>query len=726
MAQFTKILKDNIYERYLKNIDSHRIFLAIILCYMTYCFLRLPILSIGDSDTWYHLNGGRYFFQHHQIPKNGFFSFLAQSREWPNYYWLFQVLLYSIYHVTYYYGLIILKTVLYLSTMFLILGLLFKDVKDEKNKIYFFLIFIILSIGVLDRYLVVLRPHIFSYLFIPLFIYLLEIKNRWVVLLPLLTILWVNIHGIEYPVILLITMSYLIEYLFMRIKIKSTISRDEYFYLLPLILCLLAIFVNPYGFKILNAPFNFADNQDQFIAELRHIKFNEFFNFSFYPFSNFIWSGINFLILLIFLSLIKGLWNKKIRISHFLMFAGGTVLLTQALRFRHEAILLGLPIIKYNPLIPILKENPISKRIRFTTLFMLTFSFVLLFHNLFYLLGRYPFSYRQFPQGTLNFLNNLGVSGTILNSPNVGGYLQWELSPKYKIAMDLETILFSDKDFFYVINALNSKEGLNSFSERHHPDFILNGRDIKNFKDIIKSFPEYKLVFFDMTSVLYVSNISLPEIANRYEIKDIDPYKIEEEDIDKLDETRISPILSELKKMQLISPDDMLINLQLGRMYNKTNEKKNALLCSDNIINNFPEMVTGYVLKGDILKQCGDLDKSIFFYKKALKSQFISDEPRILKSLALTYSKSGDDKNAYNYMKKAVQVYSTDVTYKDLWQLANMALKTGRINEGLKLLDFALVKTPSEDKDFVDRISEEIKQTNDLITGSNLKKNKFN
>jgi len=695
------------------HLSSNRIYYsitALILAYIGYCFLRLPILSIGDTDMWYHLSGGRYFFQHHQIPKTGFFSFLAESREWSNYYWLFQVLIYQIYKITDYYGLIILKTIMYLMTALTIACFLFKDIKHDKQRIYFLILFIILSIGLLERYYALLRPHMFSYLFIPLFIYLLETRTRALIFLPILTILWINTHGIEYPVIVLIGASYLFEFIVKRFKDRSPIAKDEIYYIIPIILTLFAVFINPYGVKILSAPFSFADNQDQFISELCHIKLEEFFSYNLYPFGNLCWSSINILIVLACMGCIKGLWNKNIRISHFLLFSGGMVLLTQAVRFRHEAIMLALPLLKYHPLISLYNKDSITKTAKLITLSIIMLSFLMIFHSLFSSGGKYPFSYRQFPRGITTFLNHIGVGGSVLNEPGDGGYLQWELDPKYKIAMDLQTILFSDKDYFSVMNALATKEGFASFSGRFHPDFVLARMDNKTIKEFIKSFPEYKLVFFDNSSVLYVNNNSYPRIAEQYKINDIDPYSMVEEDIDTLDEGRIDAMLDELLPMQMIYPDDMMTNLQIGRIYNKRNEIEKALRCADTIIKNYPEISHGYVLKGDIYKQSGSGEAAIDCYKKALVCSFRFDDSRTFKSLALAYNKAGDDWNAYKAMKKAVQIYSPEVNYKDLWQLGNMALKIGKAEDAMKLFSFALVKTPAEDIKFINRVNNQIKQ----------------
>jgi hypothetical protein len=714
MDRLIKVFKSRISTSfpvsYLLPDKVHHTILAIILCYMGYCFLRLPILSTGDTDMWYHLSGGRYFFQHHQISTTGFFSFFAQSWEWSNYYWLFQLLIYSIYIATSYYGLIIFKTIMFLLTAIAIALFLFKDIKYDRQRIYFLILFALLSIGLVNRYYAFLRPHMFSYLFIPLFLYLLESRNRMSIILPGLTIIWINTHGIEYPVIVLVLSSYLFEFIIKRYKSRLPISRDEIYYITPLILSLFAILINPYGFKILNAPFSFANNQDQFIAELRHIDLADFFSWNFYPFGDLPWCSINILIISACIGCLKGLWNKNIRVSHLLLFSGGIFLLTQAIRFRYEALMLSLPLLRYHPLIPLFNKDAITKPAKLTALSVITLSFLIIFHGIFLSGGRYPFSSSNFPHGITTFLNHIGVGGTVLNSPVHGGYLQWELDPKYKIAMDLQTILFSDEDYFSVMSALNTKEGFASFYQRFHPDFVIAMKNNNTIKKIISAFPEYRLVFFDYSSVLYINKSSYPEIAEQYEINDIDPFSVIEEDIDIMDENRINPMLDKLLSMRTIYPDDLLTNLQIGRIYNKKNESEKALACANTIIKNSPEFSYGFVLKGDINKQLGLFDNAIDFYKKALNCPFQFDTLRILKSMALAYNRAGDDRNAYKAMKKAVYVYTEDVDYKDLWQLGNMTLKIGKIGEGLKLLQFSLIRTPEDDKNFIERLHKQIGQ----------------
>src|SRR5512133_135422 len=76
------------------------------------CFITWPIM-ITDTDLWYHLSGGRYFWQTGTIARDAFFSYIAPPKSWYNYYWLFQAAIYQLFHLTGYTGLIVLRCRLY-------------------------------------------------------------------------------------------------------------------------------------------------------------------------------------------------------------------------------------------------------------------------------------------------------------------------------------------------------------------------------------------------------------------------------------------------------------------------------------------------------------------------------------------------------------------------------------------------------------------------------------
>jgi tetratricopeptide (TPR) repeat protein len=681
-----------------------------VLIFITYFFLRLPILSTGDTDLWYHLSGGRYFSQHFKIPESGFFSFIAESRQWSNYYWLFGVIVYYIHNIFGYYGLVILKAFFFFLSIVIIAFFLLKNETNPRKLIYFTTIFICLCVALIPRYYALMRPHMFSYLFIPAFIYMLEYKSRFIYIMPILAVIWANSHGVEYPVLVLICLSYSIEYYFDNLRHEVRSGKKNLIYLAVTVVSIWAILINPDFNKLLTAPFDFARHQDQYISEIVKINIADFFTFNVWPITSIFWSITNILIIMACIGTIKGLLKKNIRVSHLLLILGGIFLLTRSQRFQYEAMLLALPMLKSQPLL-FEKEKNLSKG-SFKNIAISSFVFILCFYVFFDLLNtkaRHPFSASHLPKGVINFLNLVNTGGSVLNNPDRGGYFQWELSPKYKIAMDLQMVLFQDEDYFTVTNALNTKDGLAYFKEHYSPDYIINDRNNINFKKMVEDFPAYKPVFFDFSSVLYANVETLPTLLKQYEIKIIDPYTMLEEDLEDKTEDQINEMLTELLKMNKIYPDEILINFQIGRIYKKKGDLEKANKHADIIINNYPESAHGYTLKGEILADGKKYDEAIRFYKKGLNCEINWSAPILYKKLALAYSKINEHKKAYKNMKKAVDVFSFSTDYKDIWMLGNMAILSGEYEDGVMYLKFSMIKAPQTDKEFLKRVREQIK-----------------
>ncbi len=99
-----KRMKNIHYRNIVRDERNYFLFYIIIIsAYCIYNLFRWPIM-VGDTDLWYHLNGGRYFFNHYSLPKDSFFSFVDPPRKWLDYYWLFQIFVYKIHQYSGYYG----------------------------------------------------------------------------------------------------------------------------------------------------------------------------------------------------------------------------------------------------------------------------------------------------------------------------------------------------------------------------------------------------------------------------------------------------------------------------------------------------------------------------------------------------------------------------------------------------------------------------------------------
>ena len=681
--------------------NTRKISLFILICIFLISaiyFLSWPIKGLGDTDLWYHLNGGRFFWDHFKPADFGFFSFIAEGRTWSNYYWLHQAAVYKIFSLWGYQGLICFRTIFYLATQLLIAVFLLKNEKRDNLIIYFSIISVFCFFCLIPRCFSSVRPHIFSYFFIVAFIYLLENRSRRMILLPLLAIFWSNLHGIEYPVMMLICGSYLAEDFLKRFHAGTSFTSMQIFQLIMMVSAMWAVLVNPYGFKLLQAPFIISPNQHQYILELKHPVFEHFFDFRLVPIDSVFATLSNVLLMMALLAVIVGAVRRRIRVSHIIMFVGGIFLFFRADRFRYEAVLLALPLLKAHPLLPdLLFHQPISRFFRaFFSLCLIVLS-ILFFRSAFSNRPFYPFSTNRLPEGIAVFLNHVDTGGTILNIPTHGGYFQWRLGEKYKIFMDLEMLLFTDEDYYLASNAFLDKEVLTKFISYCRPDYISPLLKNQKFKKMISGFPNYKLVFFDDMEVLYVDKTQYPEVARLYELTNLDPFSASKTDINKLDNAKAEAVGGELLKMQAIYPNGNFANQMLALLARRVGEIDQVFHHADIIITNYPELPQGYLLYADQHMISGSFDKAIPFYLKALNRLKTEKKSDVQKKLAFCYQEIGKFKKAYKFMKQAINPFSPDTDLSDLIRLGKLAQKVGRISEAETCSKLAVIKTPIGD-----------------------------
>lgn len=686
----------------------HHLYIFFLYLITAYSIIRLPIMA-GDTDLWYHLNSGRYAVNNLSLPQDSFFSFISPLREWIDYYWLFQVLVYSIYSFFDYYGLIFLRAIVYLSSLTVIVCFFSKKYDSSKTPVYFAVIITLYALLLSGRFQLI-RPHIFTYFFIPLFIYLLEFKSPRVIYLPLLAVLWTNLHGIVYPVMLLVVLSYILEFFYIHIKDRAHIRRDELFYIIPLVLSMIAVFVTPHGSRLIGIPFISIEDASQYINEFRRLTLSDLLSFQAPMLSLSQQTIFNILLVLGCLSVIMSIVKKNIRLSHLLMFIGGVFLLTKGVRFVYEFSLLCMPVLRTALLSQTESlERKLPRPLHALILAVLIIVPFMYFKGAIFNQPKYPFSHKNLPHGVAIFLRHINTGGSVLNHPNNGGYLQWMLYPQYKIFMDMEVpFLFTDEDLYIASNSLRDEEVLRKVISRYNPSFITVHIGNTNFKDIIKKFPGYILVFFDDSEVLYVNRKQYPEIAEKYSLKDIDPFSLIGKNIDSINERERNLLKKSLLKVIEIYPDNGVANQVVSIIYNKQGDYNKAISYAEAIIKNYPESPTGYNLKGNALKGLKIFDKAISSHKIALKRASDLASKNILKEIGLIYIEQEQYKKAYKTLKKAINMFSGDTTYKDLYYLGSSAFLSGKSREAQIAFRFAYQKVPLEDKEWSEKIKRQL------------------
>ncbi|MEN8169066.1 MAG: hypothetical protein ABFS08_02455 [Pseudomonadota bacterium] len=152
-------------------------------------------LPLSDSDYFWHLKTGELIYNSHSILSTDPFSFTMQGEKWVLHEWLFQLLLYITHNILGENGLrgLIVFTIgatLYFSRS--------ATVVREQNRN----ISLILALWVLLTFFPFMtpRPQIASYLLFSYYLYAINLaittkQTKYLLPLPFVMVLWVNLHG---------------------------------------------------------------------------------------------------------------------------------------------------------------------------------------------------------------------------------------------------------------------------------------------------------------------------------------------------------------------------------------------------------------------------------------------------------------------------------------------------------------------------------------------------
>jgi tetratricopeptide (TPR) repeat protein len=673
-------------------------------------FITWPIV-MTDTDLWYHLSGGGYFWQNGTITRDAFFSYITPPKSWYNYYWLFQAVVYKIFQWTDYYGLIALRCLLYFLTALFICLSFVRRHENRTELLFGLFLFVACAIVILGRELAV-RPHLFSYLFICVFLYILEFKRDNIWLLPLLGIFWSNVHGIEYPVMFLIVFAYLAEIYWRQFRKIQTGDAIEQKGKWLLISVFYTIFMTPGVIELVQTPFSVsfqsAAYQHLYVMELLPIPFRNLFIFAPISVQGLIASLQNLIVLLAAAFLLIGLWKRKLRLSHAILFIGALLLLAKHARFACEFTLLSIPLLRQGVHM-IAERIKVPRRVVDLSLPIVAVLLPLLvFHSKMGNRPAYPFSPSNLPTGVVRFLNQHAPGGKILNEPNTGGYLPWALDKKFKIYMDMQMSLFSDTDFAAASNAFFNANAFKAFIQKYDPSFISVSMNSAHFKQVVATDERFVPVFFDQAELLYVNTTHHADLAERYALKAIDPFRYWEIKYEDLGENVLAPMFAEASRMLDQDPANYSANHILSSISVVRKQYEEALSHAEAILRSYPELSHGYTLKGDALFGMERYEEAARLYEKAIEMVRTAKPEKVYWNLYAAYAKLKEYNKAFRLLSKYVNPFNPNTDYKEIYQLGMSAASVGKIREAVTFLKIARMKVPAADVEYVEKIDKDL------------------
>jgi hypothetical protein len=233
---------------------------------------------LADADTGYHIRAGDYILESRTVPKHDIFSFHSPPLPWTAHEWLSEVVMAVFHRISGLTGVVIFFSLLISLTY----ALLFRYIRVYRRNIVFDVLIILLAL-VSSQIHWLARPHIFSLLLMVVWYHILDSyqneRSGRLMLLPLIMLLWVNLHG-GYLTGFILTGVYFLGNLFGYFRSKEE-ARERSFrkvkYLgYVIVACLLVSLVNPYGYRILLFPFRLVtesyimDNVGEFLSPNFH------------------------------------------------------------------------------------------------------------------------------------------------------------------------------------------------------------------------------------------------------------------------------------------------------------------------------------------------------------------------------------------------------------------------------------------------------------------------
>lgn len=491
------------------NINQEKTNLALIIFF--FVFINLFFLhSIDGPDLWFHLQIGQENLINKTISQADFHSFTAEGQKYINQSWLAQIVFFSIYKILGIFGLQLFHSVI-LFSIFILLFLSSKSSKTPTSLIA--LIFLLPLAFIHDQ----IRPFIFTWFFSSLIIFLLSKKKYYP--LPIVFLLWVNLHAG-----FLLGLGVIFFYLLIE-----SISSKKIEPLLFFLLSFIATLINPSGIKVYSYPFSINDS-------IKLLSISEW-----QPFevgTIYFWIYLIFILTIIVLSI-----KQKVYRTNLLEF----IFIICFSLFGFTSMRQSAPIVIF--LFPLFVKYTSKALSSLKKIFIPIISCLVLLILFFSL--KIPQRLDNglgvdnliLPVYGIDFIKEHQITGNIFNDITYGGIMIFK-QPEKKIFIDGRLEIYQGKPVKeYGIVSVGAF-GWQQILEKYNIDCIFIERNSLNLNKTLINNPQWDLVYFDTTSVIYLKKGTYLNVPR---LKYINPYDFNLP-------TNIDPFIEEYKYLTIKNP----------------------------------------------------------------------------------------------------------------------------------------------------------------------------
>ena len=465
----------------------------------------------ADTDLWGHIKFGKDLWAAMAFQRVDIYSYTAFGSGWINHECLSELLMYFVYNVFGSPGLLIGKLLVGFSIVYLLSKISFHRACEP---IAYGMVFV-LSVFVMSPGFMI-RPQILTFFFTTYFLYsfhlYLERGKSLLWSLPLIMALWVNCHGGfliglgMFPVVVACE--------FITCRLRKIDTRHLRSMVLWLIITEASVFINPYGYHLLNflyetlsIPRDVSEWNPITIPDLSYFRFK--------------------LLALLFIGSFF-IRNKERR-----YWEVGIIIIALIYAFMHQ---------RHTPIFavvaaPYLTEN-ISLLARRTGVFEKLRSFssyvilsvlicILLGYQLFFTGSKYIRAKgniivdpTEYPVYAVHFLKENGIKGNILIPFEWGEYAIYKLYPGCRVSIDgrFRTV-YPEEVLANHFEAARDEKKLKDLLDKYPADIIL-GRQNPLYQQLISAQDRYIYVYSDPTSIVFVrDNVSQRSVLYKFRKK---------------------------------------------------------------------------------------------------------------------------------------------------------------------------------------------------------------
>jgi len=446
--------------------------------------------GMGDPDIWWHLRNAEYLLQHHQLPRYDMYSFTVAGHSWINHEWLAEVPYYLAWRAG---GLAGVKSLSIVLIGLIFLGLLYLCYKTSGNfkasvaACCFSTFLATVSFGP--------RTILFGYVYLIVILIILQrfcSQGRaplW--LIPPLFCLWANTHGswlLGMIIFSIVAGAGLVKGRWGRVEAAPWTPSQLRKLVVAWLMSASALFVNPFGSRLVLYPFDLAFRQKLNIA---HVA--EWVSLDFHTLRGKLVLGL--LVVLLLSALVRSFrWSlTELLLLLFTLYSGLTYM-----RFLFLLAIIVAPIIA-----KILDFFPPYRRERDTPLMNTAVVLLMIAAMVHY----WPTTAelqdsvaQEYPAEILPVLRAHPPAGPMLNFYLWGGYLGWN-DNRLKMFVDSRVDIFEYAGVLQDYLDLLALKEPQSILDKYKIRYVLFPRD-EALTYALQHDPEWRVLYSDKVSIL--------------------------------------------------------------------------------------------------------------------------------------------------------------------------------------------------------------------------------